>query len=132
MRCSAGTGNAGSAVGDGNPLARLHNVLVGLNDQAGPLARLAATIDPLVIGADGIPRLAGTTIVITPPANFGLDLASVFSSLVVLAVTTRVSADFLPRIQASHYIHAALLWAAALAWWSCRVLPGMLRKDPAP
>lgn len=54
------------------------------------------------------------------------------ASLVVLAVTTRVSADFLPRIQASHYIHAALLWAAALAWWSFRVLPGVLRKDPTP
>lgn len=49
---------------------------------------------------------------------------------VMVAVATRVSGDLWPKIQTTHYIYAALLWAGALAWWGWRILPAVRRADP--
>ncbi|MFN0069190.1 MAG: NnrS family protein [Limisphaerales bacterium] len=52
------------------------------------------------------------------------------AAIVIVAVATRVSGDLWPKIQTTHYIYAALLWAGALAWWGWRILPGVRRADP--
>ena len=53
------------------------------------------------------------------------------TSLVVLAMLTRVSADWLPYIRISHYAYASLAWAAGVAAWAAFVLlPGVRRGDP--
>lgn len=50
--------------------------------------------------------------------------------LVVLAMLTRVSADWLPDIRMSHYAYAALAWAAGVILWTVLVLlPGVRRGD---
>ncbi|MBN8249364.1 MAG: NnrS family protein, partial [Verrucomicrobia bacterium] len=100
-----------------HPVAYLHVTLMG---GLGLLTLTVAT--RVVLGHSGqLARLRG-------PNRWLWGVAS----LVLLAVITRVSADLWPRIQASHYIHAALLWTAALAWWGFRVLPSVLRRDPDP
>lgn len=52
------------------------------------------------------------------------------AAIVIVAVATRVSGDLWPKIQTTHYIYAALLWAGALAWWGARILPAAARPDP--
>ena len=52
------------------------------------------------------------------------------ASLVVLAMLTRVSADWLPDIRMSHYAYASLAWMAGAAVWAALVLlPGVRRGD---
>ena len=52
------------------------------------------------------------------------------TSLVVLAMLTRVSADWLPDIRMSHYAYASLAWAAGAAVWAVLLLlPGVRRGD---
>ncbi|MBX3732136.1 MAG: NnrS family protein [Verrucomicrobiae bacterium] len=98
-----------------HPVALLHVTLMG---GLGLLTLTVAT--RVVLGHSGqMARLQG-------PNRWFWSVAI----LVLLAVVTRVSADLWPRIQASHYIHAALLWTAALLWWGFRVLPGVFRMDP--
>lgn len=50
--------------------------------------------------------------------------------MVLLGLSSRVSGEFLTRIQISHYLYAALAWVAGLALWAGWVLPGVLRPDP--
>ncbi len=52
------------------------------------------------------------------------------TSLVVLAMLTRVSADWLPDIRMSHYAYASLAWTAGAAVWAALILlPGVRRGD---
>ena len=50
--------------------------------------------------------------------------------LVLLGLLSRVSGEFLARIQMSHYLYAALSWVGGLVLWAWWVLPGVLRPDP--
>ena len=50
--------------------------------------------------------------------------------LLVIALATRVSADFLLSIRVSHLIYAALLWLLAALLWAVRVLPASAPPTP--
>lgn len=50
--------------------------------------------------------------------------------LMLVGLTSRISGDFLPGIQTTHYLYGAACWlAGAIAWAAC-VLPRVLRPDP--
>lgn len=49
--------------------------------------------------------------------------------LLVLASTTRLSADLLPKVQTSHYIYAAWSWAIASALWLGFVARHLWRQE---
>jgi uncharacterized protein involved in response to NO len=51
-------------------------------------------------------------------------------ALVLLGLLSRVSGEFLPHIQMSHYLYAAFAWVVGLILWACWVLPGFMRPDP--
>lgn len=53
----------------------------------------------------------------------------VLTALIVLAMLTRVTADWMPQVRISHYAYAALAWIAGVAVWAACVLPGVLRPD---
>ena len=48
---------------------------------------------------------------------------------VMLAMLTRVSADWMPAIRLSHYGYAGLSWIAGVIVWIWSVLPGVTRAD---
>jgi uncharacterized protein involved in response to NO len=50
-------------------------------------------------------------------------------ALVLLAMLTRVSADWMPAIRLSHYAYAGLSWIAGVIVWMWSVLPGVTRAD---
>jgi uncharacterized protein involved in response to NO len=50
--------------------------------------------------------------------------------LMLLAMATRISGDFLPKILGSHYTYGAVVWIIAVLIWSARVLPKVLLRDP--
>lgn len=50
--------------------------------------------------------------------------------LMLLGLFSRVSGDFLPRLQTSHYFYGALCWLIGAVVWSARVLPRIVRPDP--
>jgi hypothetical protein len=47
-----------------------------------------------------------------------------------LAMATRISGDFAPKILASHYSYGAVVWIAGALLWSVYVLPKVLVPDP--
>ena len=49
--------------------------------------------------------------------------------LMLIGMASRMSGDFLPRLQKSHYLYGALTWAAGLLLWAWVVLPSVLRPD---
>lgn len=49
--------------------------------------------------------------------------------LMVLAMATRVSADWMPEVRLNHYAYAGLAWAAAVLIWVICVLPGVCDPD---
>lgn len=51
-------------------------------------------------------------------------------ALMLAGMLTRISGDYWPKILITHYSYGAALWAAGLAWWAIRVLPGIARPDP--
>ncbi len=51
-------------------------------------------------------------------------------SFVILAMATRVVADFIPAIRVSHHIYAALCWIIAAGIWSWAVLRYVRTLDP--
>lgn len=53
----------------------------------------------------------------------------VLMSLVVLAMLTRVSADWMPVIQLSHYAYAAISWIIGVLVWVWFILPGVQKAD---
>jgi hypothetical protein len=52
--------------------------------------------------------------------------------LMLLGLASRVSGDFLPGIQATHYLYGAACWMAGAAVWAACVLPRVLRPDHEP
>lgn len=55
----------------------------------------------------------------------------VLCALAVLAMLTRVTADWLPRVTMSHYAYAAVAWSLGVLIWAAAILPGVLKKDPS-
>lgn len=53
----------------------------------------------------------------------------VAAGLVVLAMATRISGDFWPKVLASHYSYGAVIWVLAVLLWSIYVLPKVLLRD---
>ena len=49
--------------------------------------------------------------------------------LMLIGMASRMSGDFLPRLQKSHYLYGALTWMAGLILWAWVVLPSVLRPD---
>lgn len=49
--------------------------------------------------------------------------------LMFLGVVSRISGDFLPRIQTSHYNYGVVCWIAGLAVWARYILPRMVEPD---
>lgn len=49
--------------------------------------------------------------------------------LVVFAMLTRVTADWMPDVRMSHYAYAGLAWAAGVVVWAVTILPGVVRED---
>ncbi len=41
--------------------------------------------------------------------------------LIWLALATRITADFVPKVRVSHHIYAALAFAIALGWWALKL-----------
>lgn len=64
-------------------------------------------------------------------AKFKLMLKPVvaLTVLLILAMLTRVSADWMPAIRLSHYAYASLCWAAAAAVWAWWIMPGVRLAD---
>lgn len=56
-----------------------------------------------------------------------LTVAGVF---MLIGLTTRITGDFFPRIQASHYFYGAGCWMAGALIWAACVLPRVVRPDP--
>lgn len=51
------------------------------------------------------------------------------TGLVALAMLTRVSADWMPKIQMSHYAYAAISWIVGVLVWAWFVLPSVKSAD---
>lgn len=62
---------------------------------------------------------------------FAAPLKSVrfFTALIVLAMLTRVSADWMPDARMSHYAYAAVAWIAGTLIWAFAVLPSVRKPD---
>jgi len=69
--------------------------------------------------------MAGALIV--SKASFGA--CGGVAALIILAMVTRVSADWMPDLRLSHYAYAGLAWAAAALIWVAYVLPGVRHPD---
>lgn len=52
--------------------------------------------------------------------------------LLLLAMATRVTADFMPAIRISHHIYAAFCWVLVSLIWAMAVFPFIHRRPPAP
>ena len=50
--------------------------------------------------------------------------------LMLLGLASRISGDYLPGIQTTHYIYGAACWMAGVVVWAACVLPRVLRPDP--
>lgn len=51
------------------------------------------------------------------------------AALMVLAMATRISADWMPELRFNHYAYAALAWTLGVLIWMVCVLPGVRRPD---
>src|SRR5262249_33535506 len=52
------------------------------------------------------------------------------AALMVLGLAPRMSGDFVPGIQATHYLYGAACWLAGGVIWAVCVLPRVARPDP--
>ena len=50
--------------------------------------------------------------------------------LMLAGLASRITGDFLPRIQTTHYFYGAACWMAGAIVWAICVLPRVLRPDP--
>jgi len=98
-------------------------------------ARHAAFIHVVFITGFGLLTLAVAARVVLghsgQAALFDRPLKPIYAMLVLilLAMATRVSADWLPAIRLTHFAYAALAWVAGVVVWACFVLPGVGRAD---
>jgi len=51
-------------------------------------------------------------------------------ALLLLAMATRVSADFMPAIRTTHHTYAAISWVVVSAIWALAVFPFLHRRPP--
>jgi uncharacterized protein involved in response to NO len=51
-------------------------------------------------------------------------------ALLLLAMATRVSADFMPAIRNTHHTYAAICWVVVSAIWALAVFPFLHRRPP--
>jgi len=51
----------------------------------------------------------------------------VLCALISLAMLTRVTADWLPKVQMNHYAYAALAWISGVLIWGAFILPGVTK-----
>ncbi len=58
-------------------------------------------------------------------------LRSIFilSGLIVVAMLTRVGADWMPETRMGHYAYAAMAWVAGVTVWAMAILPGVRKAD---
>ena len=56
---------------------------------------------------------------------------TVAAVLMLLALLNRLSGDLVPSTMVSHYLYAALCWLGGTLLWAVRVLPKVLKPDPA-
>lgn len=52
------------------------------------------------------------------------------SGLMILAMATRISGDFWPKVLVSHYSYGAVTWVIAVILWAIYVLPKVVLRDP--
>jgi hypothetical protein len=50
--------------------------------------------------------------------------------LMLLGLASRISGDFLPGIQTTHYLYGAGCWMLGVVVWAWCILPRVLRPDP--
>jgi len=55
----------------------------------------------------------------------------VLCALISLAMLTRVTADWLPKVQMDHYVYAAIAWISGVLVWAVFILPGVAKADEA-
>jgi uncharacterized protein involved in response to NO len=62
-------------------------------------------------------------------AKFNIRIKSIITVIIflIIAMLTRVSADWTPSIQWTHYAYAAVTWAAGVIVWMIAILPGVSR-----
>ncbi|MEM1058695.1 MAG: NnrS family protein [Verrucomicrobiota bacterium] len=53
----------------------------------------------------------------------------ILTALVILAMLTRVSADWMPDSRVSHYAYAAIVWIAGVGVWAAYILPKVRRGE---
>jgi len=53
----------------------------------------------------------------------------ILSALLIVAMLTRVSADWMPDLRMSHYAYAAFCWAIGVVIWAVAILPGVRRAE---
>ncbi len=53
----------------------------------------------------------------------------VLCALISLAMLTRVTADWLPKVQMSHYAYAAVAWISGVLIWGAFILPGTAKAN---
>jgi len=53
----------------------------------------------------------------------------ILCALIVLAMLIRVTADWLPEVQMSHYAYAAVAWISGVLIWAACILPGITKAD---
>ncbi len=51
------------------------------------------------------------------------------TALFVLAMLTRVTADWMPALRMTHYAYAALAWITGILIWAVFILPGVRKAD---
>ncbi|MFA7342696.1 MAG: NnrS family protein [Terrimicrobiaceae bacterium] len=51
------------------------------------------------------------------------------SALITLAMLTRVTADWMPKVQMTHYAYAAIAWATGVIVWGAFILTGIAKGD---
>ncbi|MFZ4777425.1 MAG: NnrS family protein, partial [Terrimicrobiaceae bacterium] len=51
------------------------------------------------------------------------------AALLTLAMLTRVTADWMPTLQMSHYAYAAVAWVTGVIVWAVFLLPGVAKAD---
>ncbi|MHC1764395.1 MAG: NnrS family protein [Verrucomicrobiia bacterium] len=52
------------------------------------------------------------------------------AGLMILAMATRISGDFWPKVLVSHYSYGAVTWVIAVILWAIYVLPKVVLRDP--
>lgn len=99
-----------------------------------PLARVGSLHLFFVSGLGMITLAVGTRVILGHSGRHDLlEGKSVWlrwmAGLIILAATTRMSADFLPGVRVSHHIYAAWTWAIAAVIWLLALAKYLFRSE---